>query len=348
MYRFNNLSSTVIRTIILIILLMANYAVAMAQGGETRRPIKIRITEIGIANDMDCYSCGQGVGDIHVQLKFKSFYGGGSGIDGIDYSEWQIGDYRSIFPQKVLTVYAPLYDDLVIGLYDDDLGSSGRGSGDVNGSDDIIENVQITDFAANCRFYTLNGNTADGGYIQIDVTDDTVNQPNYSNYPWVRYSPHIVQPEVDRNGNNNVLAIIYDLPVNNTITYYIVYQDEDHPSIDGTYDAERRQQWTRLEDVEWVKVHYDAAGVDWVQIKYGGGQSYFVSLPNDNDIRTFYRSKNEIQFNGAHPKIFVATWNHLHDVKQRADLGGVWKGVDNLLLIDGAGIDKDRLLVTVK
>ncbi|MCL4516396.1 MAG: hypothetical protein M1379_12525 [Firmicutes bacterium] len=327
------------------VMLLVTGAAGVGLAADPRKPVIIRMPEIYIDNDMDGWS--QGVGDIHVQYKFKSYDGGGQGVDGIDYGEWQIGHNTTIYPNKELKVYVPLYDDLVVCLYDDDPGSTGRGTGDTTGSDDIIENVEITDFVSAPGLYTLNADTADGGYIKMGMVDDAANQPGYSDYSWVKYSPHVVQPDVDRSGDNKVLAVIYDPPANNTITYYLVFQDEDHPTLDASYDAIRKQDWRRLEDVEWVKVHYDAVGVDWVQIKYGGAQDYYVSTPDDSDIRYFYRSNNEIQFNGTHPRIYVATWNHLFDVKARNDVTWSWGGTYNLLLIDGSTINKDYLTIPV-
>ena len=305
--------------------------------------MKITLAKINIADDYD--GALEGVGDIHVQYKFSSNYGGGSGVDGIDYGEWQLGHNTSVLPGKVLKAYMPQYDDVTVCLYDDDPASIGRGSGDLTGSDDIIENVAVNDLTTKSGTYTMNNNTSDGGYVQLNIADDTPNQSGYADYAQIKYSPHVVQPDIDRNGGNKVLAVLYDPPSNNTITYYIIYQDEDHPALDQDYDETRLQQWKRIEDVEWVKVHYAASGVDWVQLKYGGGQAYTAASPNDNDVRYFYKAQNQIQFNGTHPKIYVATWNHLHDVKARTDQSWSWGGTYNLLLIDGTGMNKDFLTI---
>lgn len=319
-------------------------SVSRATTSDPRVPMKLTLYKIYTGKNYDTGLLGD-VNDVHVQYLFTSASGGGKGQDGIDYGEWQIAGAASASPSKVMKVYVPASDSLRVCAYDDDSGSIGRGSHDTTGADDVIVNASLSSLSTRSGTYSFNGGNGDGSYVQVKAANDSANQSGYASYPWVMYSPFVVQPDVDRNGNNKVIAVIYTAPVNNTITFYIVYQDEDHPLIDSTYDVERLQQWKRLEDVEPVVVHYTSSGIDWIQIKYGGGQSYSVTSPNDNDVRKFYTSSGQIQFSGTHPKIYTATWNHLHDVKARTDLTWSWAGTYNLLLIDGTGMNSDYLTI---
>lgn len=302
---------------------------------EPRRPRRIVIESITVADPTggdDSLPRGsadgkaaKAVGQIHALLRVRCAATQATTNDGLDVGAWAIAPGQTVAPHHEIAGYFNPSDALEIEIYDVDGSTVGRGSGNLgDGADrhDVFLRGWIAGLgtAEACRHHEFVG---EGARVMVRVDDLAPFEPGFAHNPILAASPAIASPDVEYD-NGSAVAVLLAKPTAEAfrVDFFTVYADEDHPAIDAIYDRIRRSTgeygWWRIDDIENIRVIYDATGFRRVRVKSGRHERYYTLAPDESRHEIFERSDAHIV--AARPVVYSVTWNHLHGSRPSADV----------------------------
>ena len=177
-----------------------------------------------------------------------------------------------------------------------------------------------------------------------------------------KYFPNIyqLQCDIDAPKNNGLVKVGYSVKESKDeakIEYNLVFKDEDHPWpwVDAKYDAQRKKDYGRIEDIETFYITVDLKDNSIKEIDFSyksigtwyGKQSYDVLWPAH--VNKFFEKddiSNNFEFSEGHMNLYLATWNHLFsNVIQTEGIPtgcDKWEEVANFSLSDEEFVNKGR------
>lgn len=101
----------------------------------------------------------------------------------------------------------------------------------------------------------------------------------------------------------------------------VVFSDEDHPAglTDEFYDFYRRMKYHRVHDVETFRMYFDINSIVLSEIDFAdvySAEQRFKQKKVQHFSETVPATAFEYTNTGAHPVIYINTWNHMFSEKR--------------------------------
>jgi hypothetical protein len=171
----------------------------------------------------------------------------------------------------------------------------------------------------------------------------------------LKFMPNIYQLQYDIDHDNELLKVGYSLDQSKdlTITYTLVFKDEDDKNLDNAWDQLRNTLYGRYEDIEGFSITLDSTNTNIKEIYFDGSWSNnlayydpsiaFHYIPIFGFFKTFTGINDFITSDG-HLNIYIGTWNHFFSNTQQ--ISGVpddiWVKIADDSIEDSLFVNKNR------